>query len=786
MAKVETEVSVKVAVDVKKAESEVNSLTEEVKKLKETLASTDKDSKEYSETLKKLSSAEEKLAKANDNLNDKLKENQKESKKAESSNKGLLDVIKGLGIVGAISAAFNVFKEALMKNQKIADTFSAVMTTIENVFSALVEVITNVVSKVNESSNGFQALGKVLGGVLNLVILPFKQAFNGIKLAILEGQYAWENSFFGDKDPKKLKDLNDKIAETKNTIVEVSKNAIQSGKDIYNNFGEAVKSVGDVVSGVVEGASKINVKAIYENSKSIIQLKNNAKIAQAELQGLVEKYDRQAESLRQIRDDETKSIEERIKANEDLGKVLEEQKNAMVALADKKIASAQAELNANKSNIDLQVALKEAYNERAGVLAQITGLESEQKVNAVALNKELIELNKARSQSDIQLALDKRKANAELIKDELAKALELQKIREEEKQSELARLQENIDNTKEGTQARLDAEIELKTKIQELQIEEDNANAEINRIRNQRALDTKNAQIENALSEYNLKKTLLDKEKIDAFEKFQRLIELGKEESKILLEQLYAKRDAEIKAAEQLGLSTIEIKQKYAIEEEKINNTILQSQAELSKAKSDLINQEITAVFGAVSAIGDIFSQSYKNQLDDLERSSQERIAAAGDNKDAVLAIEQETAIERNKIQNEEVKKQKIFAIAEALINTYQAAAQVFARPAPGTPVTSLAVKISSLIAAVATGIKNVSAIKKVKLPVGGAGGGGDAGESKITANAPLGPQATSTLMNQNQINQLSSATTRAFVLESDVSGNQERIQRLNRAARIN
>jgi len=40
-------------------------------------------------------------------------------------------------------------------------------------------------------------------------------------------------------------------------------------------------------------------------------------------------------------------------------------------------------------------------------------------------------------------------------------------------------------------------------------------------------------------------------------------------------------------------------------------------------------------------------------------------------------------------------------------------------------------------------------------------------------------------MLNQGQINQLSSATNRAFVLESDVTGNQERIQRLNRAARI-
>jgi len=40
--------------------------------------------------------------------------------------------------------------------------------------------------------------------------------------------------------------------------------------------------------------------------------------------------------------------------------------------------------------------------------------------------------------------------------------------------------------------------------------------------------------------------------------------------------------------------------------------------------------------------------------------------------------------------------------------------------------------------------------------------------------------------LNQQMINATGNAAVRAFVLETDVSGNQERIKRLNRAARIN
>ena len=70
---------------------------------------------------------------------------------------------------------------------------------------------------------------------------------------------------------------------------------------------------------------------------------------------------------------------------------------------------------------------------------------------------------------------------------------------------------------------------------------------------------------------------------------------------------------------------------------------------------------------------------------------------------------------------------------------------------------------------------------------LGGAGGTALPTNTAIAGQtAPLNPQLQTTTLNQSQINQLGSATNRAFVLESDVSGNQERIRRLNRAARIN
>jgi hypothetical protein len=79
-----------------------------------------------------------------------------------------------------------------------------------------------------------------------------------------------------------------------------------------------------------------------------------------------------------------------------------------------------------------------------------------------------------------------------------------------------------------------------------------------------------------------------------------------------------------------------------------------------------------------------------------------------------------------------------------------------------------------------------ISAGKSKAAPsVSGGGGGGDTGGS-VTASAPLSPQPATTILNPEQVNQMGGSGGRAYVIESDISNNQERTARLNRAARIN
>lgn len=128
----------------------------------------------------------------------------------------------------------------------------------------------------------------------------------------------------------------------------------------------------------------------------------------------------------------------------------------------------------------------------------------------------------------------------------------------------------------------------------------------------------------------------------------------------------------------------------------------------------------------------------------------------------------------------------KVLGIAQATINTFIGATEVLrAKSVLPEPFGTIA-KIANVAAIIASGLSAVKNIVKVQVP-GYSSGGGNAGALQ-QASAPLQPQsplASRTRLEQDQINQIGNATVRAFVVESDVTNNQERIRRLNRAARI-
>ena len=426
-------------------------------KYKEAVKNLDEFQKEYAKLEKEVVKANEKTADALEKVEKGAKDGAKGIKKVGIS---IGNLAKASGIIFLLQKAFEFVSSAIQENQVVMDGLNTVFNTAQIVFNQVINAVVSIYESVSSATENFDALGKVMSGLLTLALTPFKNAFFGIKLAVQSAQLAWEKSIFGDGDPTTINELNDAIAQTKLDLTEVAIEANKAGKDIVDNFGEAITEVGAIGTTVVEEFGKVSVKTALETAKTNTALKKSAEIAAAQSRILLEQYDRQAELQRQIRDDETKSIAERQAANNELNTILEKQEKEMTKNAQLVKAAAQAQFDLTGKTEDY-VRVLEAEAEIQGVAAQVTGFKSEQQTNANALLKEATELTNAQAESESNLSIAKERLVAEEIENELLRLQELQRIDELEKEQETARLQAIVDNATAGTQAKIDAEIAL-------------------------------------------------------------------------------------------------------------------------------------------------------------------------------------------------------------------------------------------------------------------------------------------------------------------------------------
>jgi len=423
-------------------------------------AKTDKALKGIDNVAKSVEDLNKSVVKGNKDTAAGLKDVEKSSNLVGKGIKGIGTALKAAGI-GLVLGLLATLKDLFEQNQKAVDLFNVVFETSANVVGQVVNAFTDIYDALTKSSDQFDALGKVMSGIMTIVLTPFKNTFYAIQLAIQNAQLIWEKSFFGDKDPAKIKALNESILETEVKIINVGRAALSAGKDIYDNFSEAISEVGAASKLVIKELGEVSVSAAYNTAKANVELQKSAELAAAR-QGLIfETFDRQAEKLRQIRDDETKSITERKKANDELLVKIADAEQSMLSQAKMQLALANQNLQKDKDNIEFKVAQIEATKELAGIEAQIEGIRSEQKSNALALDRESLELTNSKIEADAELNANKNQFEAEQIENELAK-LERQKLlNEQELALETERLENKRNLYKQGTIAFQDAQNEL-------------------------------------------------------------------------------------------------------------------------------------------------------------------------------------------------------------------------------------------------------------------------------------------------------------------------------------
>jgi len=370
--------------------------------------------------------------------------------KASGGIKKVGTALKAAGI-GLVVAAFAKFTEVLNENQKVADFFSTTFEVLSLAFNDFFNFIFNNV-----------------GGVVD----AFKSIFENPKQALID---------FGDAVKRNLVERFNSFLDTLGFIASAVKKVFSGD---FKGALEDVKSAGkesiDVLTGVddsfdksVETVGKVTkattdyVKETIKAGKANVELQKTAEKARVLNQGIIEDYDRQAELLRQTRDDEFKTIDERIKANNDLKAVLDQQKEAMLENANAILAAAQAQFDKNDNDANA-IALQEAKNEKAAIEAQITGFMSEQDSNRNALLREKLELEQSNTDAAAERAKVERDFNAEQIENDVLRIKKQKENLEIEKQQELERLEAKRDSYVLGTQAYADAENERLAFIQEV------------------------------------------------------------------------------------------------------------------------------------------------------------------------------------------------------------------------------------------------------------------------------------------------------------------------------
>jgi hypothetical protein len=379
-------------------------------------------------------------------------------------------------------------------------------------------------------------------------------------------------------------------------------------------------------------------------------------------------------------------------------------------------------------------------------------------------NKKLVEVNKNEEMSEAEkqalLKQYRDKADREIKKagDDRQKAAD--EVSKKEKEKEDQKNKEFAEKRKKAQEERIASDKEAAKQLRDLQQQNELAAIEDERKRAERKLQL---DFENQKKELEQTKFTAEQKRLILLELENRLRldldaiaaeEAAKQEEKAI-------KDAEISAEKSNERRKREFEQQQQrTEDEKkaAEERIKVAEAE-RQAKADLANQTADIAIGLAGLLRSV-----------NEKSKGVAIAS--------LIIEQAAAVAKI-ITSTQLANAGALATPQAIATSGAAAAPVILR-------NNIMAGIS-IATAIASVVKGINQIKSASSS-GSGGGGGSApsgGGMSAVPTAPLAPQAQTTLINQGQVNQIGNVAARAYVVESDVSGNQQRIQRLERAARI-
>ncbi len=440
-------------------QQQIDALNKKIEKLEKNLAGVADETDDIGKEVKKTGGI---IAKTFNGLKSVITKPFDLAKKAAS---GLGTLLKGGLGFGLVTAALDKFSESFNANQKVVDAFNKVLAVLGIIFNQITEAIFGAVEEQGKLNGGFDATKKVLGGLISGVLNVFVGIIQGIQLAVLETQLAWEKSFFGDKDATRIKELNKEIALTREELTKTGENLAESGKMVINNLaeaaGEVAKTVVAVSKSVVKAVKELDIDKATSDAERLVALRKQAALADVERQRIQLEFQAGQEKLRQLRDDELVSLDVRMQKNNDLLASFKEQAKLEEVQIQKKIDLAQAEI-AVLNNAENAVALAQAQLELTDLRERLLGQESEALANQNSLLREQADITKSIGEADQEIFEIQQNAQLELIDDAVARAEKEIEIAQNVFNRKKALLEQEVAATKAGTAARAEAENQLK------------------------------------------------------------------------------------------------------------------------------------------------------------------------------------------------------------------------------------------------------------------------------------------------------------------------------------
>lgn len=536
------------------------------------------------------------------------------------------------GVGNLVTGAFKSMTQGLIGMTKAALAFIA--TPIGAVLAAIVAAFALVRNALNRNEESVNKLKKAFA--------PFIGIVNGVL--------------------KALEPLGEFIIDTLVEAFKFMETALYSALDALSvaldflGFEETAASLKNFNDGLIESARNSKLLADAQAELEREQRKANKVMLDAQ---------REAEKLRQIRDDESLSIRERIAANEELGAVLQKQLEEELRIANIALEVANLRLEAEGRTSELLDAQAEAQERVANIQERITGQESEQLVNRVALQREAAEKQKeiadraiAEQEAALELFIQQQGIRARTLQESLDIAKEVYRreveildaelknrnITQTEYDAELLRLKnelarKNIEVVNDTAQRELDNYIKAnQSKIdsdkffseETLRIEEERLNdiaqkrrdfAEkqlIDGVISQQeyndAIDRINEENRLSIEERRKQREEAKKEKelIDLENK--RIAEEERAENQFALEaeRLERQRVLEVEAAEKSGADVKLINDKYAAYRKTLENDVAEAKIQANQQSFDaivgLLGQESN--LGKLAAIAAIINNT--------------------------------------------------------------------------------------------------------------------------------------------------------------------------------